>query len=121
MPSDVDEEDPTCICKRELANIFLLECDQCEKFWHTTCCGLTGLTQAPINKLIANHWKCPRCFKFPDEVPPATQEPTQAKVNLDEVTINNIISLVNTTVMKSLKTLLPSEDSDDSDAEDFDM
>ena len=107
MPSDVEDEDPTCPCKEKLTNTLMLECDQCETFWHTTCCGLTGLTQAPINKLIANHWKCPRCFKFPEGIT-TENEPIP---NLDQDTVKSIISLVNTTVMKSLKTLLSPEDS----------
>lgn len=115
MSGDGDDEEATCPCKKKLTNTHMLECDQCETYWHTTCCGLTGLTQAPINKLIANHWKCPRCFKFPEEVP--TQ--TVATTNLDQDTVKSIISLVNTTVIKSLKTLLSPEDSDaDSDTEE---
>ena len=109
MRSDVEDEDPTCPCKEKLTNTLMLECDECETFWHTTCCGLTGLTQAPINKLIANKWKCPRCFKFPEGI---TETPeSEAITNLDQNTVKSIISLVNTTVMKSLKTLLSPEDS----------
>ena len=118
MPGDVlDDEEPTCPCKKKI-NILMLECDQCETFWHISCCGLTGLTQQPINKLIANHWKCPRCFKFSEEIP--TEDSDTVKTNLDEDTVNSIVALVNTTVIKSLKTLLSPEDSDeDSDTEEL--
>ena len=117
MPSDDEEEpEPTCPCKKKLPTTLMLECDQCETFWHTTCCGLTGLTQAPINKLISNRWKCPRCFKFPEEL----QTDNEATSNLDANTVKSIISLVNTTVIKSLKTLLSPEISDDdSDTEEL--
>lgn len=111
------EEEPTCPCKRKLTNVLLLECDQCENFWHITCCGLAGLTQQPINKLIANHWKCPRCFVFPEEVETTPADEPKDKVNLDQDTVKNIIALVNTTVMNSLKNLLSPEDSEDSESD----
>ena len=113
-----DDEEPTCPCKNKLPNTLMLECDQCETFWHTSCCGLTGLTQMPINKLIANRWKCPRCFKFSEDIPTEVEATVQTK--LDEATVASIVSLVNTTVIKSLKTLLSPEDQDeDSDTEEL--
>ena len=116
MSSDHDEDNPTCPCKKKNKTL-MLECDECETFWHTTCCGLTGLTQAAINKLIQNQWKCPRCFKFPESIPVEIE--TEDKTNLDKDTVANIISLVNKTVITSLKTLLsPETHSDDSDSED---
>ena len=117
MPDDVEEEESTCPCKQKLPTTLMLECDQCETYWHTTCCGLAGLTQMPINKLVAHRWKCPRCFKLPDDL--RVEDVATVKTKLDEDTVTSIISLVNTTVIKSLKTLLSPEDNEeDSDAEE---
>lgn len=109
---DEDDGEPKCPCRKKLMNTLMLECDQCETFWHITCCGLTGITQQPVNKLIANHWKCPRCFTFPEDIPKEDQP------KLSNETVTSIISLVNTTVMKSIKTLLSPEDkAEDSDSD----
>ena len=117
MPPGEEEDEPTCPCKKKLPNtVLMLECTECETYYHTICCGLTGLTQMPINKLIANHWKCPRCFRFPEEIP--VEAETKVKTNLDEATVSSIVSLVNSTVMKSLKTLISPEINEDSDTEE---
>lgn len=112
MSGDEKDVEPICPCRKKLEDTLMLECDQCETFWHITCCGLTGLTQRPINNLIANHWKCPRCFTFPEDVP------KQDQPKLSNETVTSIISLVNTTVMKSIKTLLsPGDQTEDSDSD----
>ena len=116
MPSDDDEPLPACPCKKDLPNIHMLECDQCETYWHTTCCGLTGLTQMPVNKLIANHWKCPRCFKFSEDIPDVKPK---EETNLSEDTISSIVSLVTTTVVESLKAQkFSAVQTDDTDSDD---
>ena len=109
MPGDDEEEaEPTCPCKKKLPTTLMLECDQCEVFWHISCCGLAGLTQQPVNKLIANKWRCPRCFQFPEDIPTENKPKDESK--LSEETVTSIISLVNTTVMSSLRTFISSKD-----------
>jgi hypothetical protein len=105
-----DEGEPTCPCKKKLPNTLMLECDECETFWHITCCGLSGLTQQPVNKLIANRWKCPRCFTFPEDIPNEDKPKAEVESTLSKETVTSIISLVNATVMKSLRTFISHDD-----------
>lgn len=117
MPSDTEEAEPMCPCRKKLPTTLMLECFECNTFWHTTCCGLAGLTQMPINKLIANHWECPRCFKFSVDIPDQNRD--KEKTNLSEDTIASIVSLVTATVAEALKTQKPQAvQTDDSDTDD---
>ena len=108
MPGDDEEPDPVCPCGKKLSTNFWLGCSVCETTWHTACCGLDGLTQAPINKLIAKKWKCPRCFKFSDEIPAEMKEQNKPS-QLSTEMVESIISIVNSTVEENLKTLLTPE------------
>lgn len=112
MPGD-DDQDPTCPCRKEIPGSLWMECAECETTWHPICCGLDGLTQMPINKLLAKKWKCPRCFKLAEDIQPAQTMKTQ----LSEETVSEIIAVVNSTVEENLKTLL-SQENLNQDAED---
>ena len=111
MPTTEDEEEPTCPCKKDLFNPILIDCSECSTRWHPVCCGLDGLTQQPITKLMNKNWKCPRCFKFPEYIPSQykQQNQQQQKTKLTEETVTDIITIVNSTVEHNLKALLSQE------------
>lgn len=117
MSGDDDDNEPTCPCGVERPNTLMLECTDCETYYHTVCCGLSGLTQMPINKLINNNWRCPKCFVFPETIQTAV-----AKTKLDEDTVTSIVTLVHSKVMESMKTLISQENirnhSEESDSDD---
>lgn len=111
MPGDDSDEESDvncCPCRKEILNSLWIVCGECETNWHPICCGLEGLTQAPISKLISKKWKCPRCFKFGGDIPQLNEAVTN-KPSLSEETISDIISIVNSTVEENLKTLLSPE------------
>ncbi len=53
-------------------NSVMIACIKCTQAWHVGCVNLTGLTQAPVKKLV--NWKCPRCFIFPYKVQSADEK-----------------------------------------------
>ena len=105
--SDLEDEEPTCPCKKEIVNCPLIECDDCKTNYHTVCCGLEGLTPAPVTKLMIKKWKCPRCFKFGEDMPAQNKEPEPTRLN--QQIVSDIITIVNSTVEENLKTLLSPE------------
>ena len=108
MTDSEDESDViTCPCQKKPASNLWIECSHCEVKWHPACCGLDGVTQAPINKLMNKQWKCPRCFTFPESIPAVKQN--EPKTKLSEDTVSDIIAIVNSTVEENLKTLLSPE------------
>ena len=111
MP-DTDDDEPTCPCGVETGNPLMIECDECEISYHPACCGLDGITQAPVTKLMSKKWKCPRCFKFPENMPPGKKEPV---TQLSQQTVSEIITIINSTVEDNLKTLLSPENLKQSD------
>ena len=100
------DDESACPCKTESANNILIECAECETSYHPSCCGLDGLTQNPVNKLMQKNWKCPGCFKFAENIPSKKNEPEQTP-HLSQQTVDSIITIVNSTVEENLKSLAP--------------
>lgn len=117
MSGSEDEDEPTCPCRKEIPNITFIECTECETAYHPACCGLDGITKAVISKIMMKNWRCPRCFKFPEDIPTQKEE----KTKLSPQTVSEIITIVNSTVEENLKTLLSSENlkQADENAEEF--
>ena len=105
--SDSDEEDPIipCPCGTLVTNTFTIECNQCKAEWHLKCCGLSGLTKKPIENLEKNQWKCPTCFE------PAihNQQAKKSSPVLTQAVVENIVTIVNSTIEANLKQLLSPE------------
>lgn len=104
MP-DGDNESKPCPCGTTIEDTFKIECRECKAEWHLICCGLEGLTQRPITTLESKGWKCPSCFE------PAIHVQTTKKTApvLTQDTVNNIVTIVNSTVEANLKQLLSPE------------
>ena len=58
-------EDQTsfCPCNVYVSEEISTKCDECGKFWHLCCVGLSGLTEECMEKLVK--WSCPDCFFTP--------------------------------------------------------
>lgn len=98
-----EDEEPACPCEQESDNPLKVKCGSCKCSWHLKCCGLEGLTQSPITKIETHGWKCPRCFELPIHIQPPK------KTSISQETINNIVSIVNSTVENNLNVLLSAE------------
>lgn len=101
--NDDEDEEHACPCEQESDHPLKVKCVSCKCSWHLKCCGLEGLTQSPIAKIVALGWKCPRCFELPIHIQP----PKKSSISQD--TINNIVSIVNSTVENNLNLLLSAE------------
>ena len=108
LTGDIEDETSVCPCRKEIPGSLWTACGECETDWHPACCGLDGLTQSPINKLIGKKWKCPRCFKFPEGIP-GTANNAENKKPISDETLSEIVSIVSSTVEENLKTLLSQE------------
>ena len=108
LTGDIEDETSVCPCRKEIPGSLWIVCGECETGWHPACCGLDGLTQSPINKLIGKKWKCPRCFKFPEGIP-GTANNAENKKPISDETLSEIVSIVSSTVEENLKTLLSQE------------
>ena len=110
MTETDDEEDQTkpCPCETVNDNLLTIECASCKCYWHLKCCGFEGLTQQPINKLQSKAWKCPRCFELPIFIQPPK------KPQISQEIIDNIVTIVNSTVETNLNVLLSSENINES-------
>ena len=102
--SDSEPETKPCPCGT-ITNNLTIECTECEAEWHLKCCGLDGLTKQPIKKLEEKGWKCPSCFE------PAIHIKTAKKTTaaLTQDTVDNIVTIVNSTIEANLKQLLAPE------------
>ena len=52
-----------CPCNVHVSEEISVSCDECGKFWHLCCVGLSGLTEECVGKLTK--WGCPDCFFSP--------------------------------------------------------
>lgn len=104
MP-DSDNESKPCPCGATIGDAVTIECSECVAEWHLKCCGLEGLTKKPITKLEEKGWKCPSCFEPAIHIQPARKTtPT-----LSQDTVDNIVTIVNSTIEANLKQLLSPE------------
>ena len=103
--SDSESDDKPCPCGTTIENTFTIECSECEAEWHLKCCGLEGLTQRPITNLEKKGWKCPSCFEPAVHV----QRTKKTASTLTQDTVNNIVTIVNSTVEANLMQLLSPE------------
>ena len=62
-PSESGEAFVYCPCKEYIVDELSLECENCHKYWHLRCVGLSGLEETMV-KLLQN-WMCPNCFNCP--------------------------------------------------------
>lgn len=95
-----------------------ISCNECEAEWHLKCCGLEGLTKGPITTIDNKGWKCPSCFEPAIHVQKTKSTPPA----LTKEIVNNIVTIVNSTVGTNLKQLLSAENLTEdttSIAEDF--
>ena len=102
--TESEDDEHSCPCGAENHdNPLSVKCQTCKCRWHLRCCGLLGLTQSPIAKIESQGWRCPRCFELPIHIQPPK------KSSLSQETIDNIVSIVNSTVEDNLNTLLSAE------------
>ena len=116
--SESDDDDTTCPCKKVIPNSQWILCNTCKEDWHIACCGLKGLTQSPIRKLEANGWKCPRCYKLPDDVPPLGNTELIQAAPISQDTIQEIVAVVTSTVEENLKTMLSPVNTENEETEE---
>ena len=102
--SDTEVESKPCPCGTIQPDKLTIECSECEAEWHLKCCGLEGLTQRPITNLEKKGWKCPACFE-----PAIHVQKTKKAPVLTQDTVDNIVTIVNSTVEANLKQLLSPE------------
>ena len=98
-----EDEEHDCPCQQECDHPLKVKCGSCKCSWHLKCCGLEGLTQSPIAKIESHGWKCPKCFELPIHIQPPK------KSSISRETIDNIVSIVNSTVENNLNVLLSAE------------
>ena len=104
--SDTDEEPEPKPCPCGTKNQELtISCQECEAEWHLKCCGLEGLTKRPITTLENKGWKCPSCFEPAIHV----QKTKPTPPTLTKEIVDNIVTIVNSTVETNLKQLLSAE------------
>ena len=64
-----------CPCKRYIEDELSLGCENCHKFWHLCCVGLTGLEEKMVGLL--ENWMCQDCYTCPhsyeDKAPSSSQ------------------------------------------------
>ena len=60
--SDKDQSS-YCPCSVYVSEEISVGCNNCSKFWHLCCVGLSGLTEQCVEKL--SNWNCPDCFFSP--------------------------------------------------------
>ena len=102
--TESEDDEHSCPCgTQNHDNPLSVKCQTCKCRWHLKCCGLLGLTQSPIVKIESQGWRCPRCFELPIHIQPPK------KSSLSQETIDNIVSIVNSTVEDNLNTLLSAE------------
>ena len=99
------EESKPCPCGTNMKNELTIECSDCKAEWHLKCCGLEGLTKKPISSLEIKGWKCPICFEPAIHV----QQAKKSTPVLSQDTVNNIVTIVNSTIEANLKQLLSPE------------
>ena len=58
-----DETVKYCPCNVHVSDEISVSCDDCGKYWHLCCVGLSGLTEECVGKLTK--WSCPDCFFSP--------------------------------------------------------
>ena len=58
--------DILCVCGSGTRPKTLMICSECDRWWHSGCVGLAGLTKSLTEKIEA--WKCPRCFTFSPDI-----------------------------------------------------
>ena len=58
-----DETVKYCLCNVHVSGEISVSCDDCGKYWHLCCVGLSGLTEECVGKLTK--WSCPDCFFSP--------------------------------------------------------
>ena len=115
--SDDEPEAKPCPCGTKNQEL-TISCNECEAEWHLKCCGLEGLTKRPITTLENKGWKCPCCFELAIHVQKTKPTPPA----LTKEIVNNIVTIVNSTVETNLKQLLSAENLTEdttSIAEDF--
>ena len=58
--------DILCVCGSGTRPKSLMICSECDRWWHSGCVGLSGLTKSLTEKI--EDWKCPQCFTFSAEI-----------------------------------------------------
>ena len=61
--ADVADKECYCPCDVYISEEISISCNNCTKYWHLCCVGLSGLTEENVEKL--NNWNCPDCFFSP--------------------------------------------------------
>ena len=79
--SDSENEtiETSCPCKRRV-KCMMIRCSPCNRWFHTFCVGLKGLTKAMLLKLVS--WSCPFCL---DVVKSSFTRATISDVNIQKI------------------------------------
>ena len=91
-----------------------ISCSTCQSWWHVSCAGFEGLTQAMAKKI--KNWNCHFCFVIPDrlrtaklsnevakELTSVIQEAVKVSVveSIQGVIVNNVINEANKDISKT--------------------
>ena len=63
-----------CPCKEYIEDELSLGCENCHKFWHLCCVGLSGLEEKMVGLL--QNWMCPDCYTCPHSYVDKAQKPS---------------------------------------------
>ena len=93
-----------CLCENgAMTYKSLMQCTNCERWYHPACVGLAGLTKCTTKTIVG--WKCPVCFVFPR----AMAEKIKADINVfnDEPAVTNSSMHIQEEVRKGVLAALP--------------
>ena len=107
--TDTGDSFDYCPCKKYIEDELSLGCENCHKFWHLCCVGLTGLDEKMVGLL--QNWMCQDCYTCPhsykDKVPSSSQSNDCGTIQVmvrDE--LHNIQPIIKATVESAVKSAM---------------
>ena len=107
--TDTGDSFDYCPCKKYIEDELSLGCENCHKFWHLCCVGLTGLEEKMVGLL--QNWMCQDCYTCPhsykDKAPSSSQSNDCGTIQVmvrDELL--NIQPIIKATVESAVKSAM---------------
>ena len=72
--TDTGDSFDYCPCKKYIEDELSLGCENCHKFWHLCCVGLSGLEEKMVGLL--QNWMCQDCYTCPHSYIDKAQKPS---------------------------------------------
>ena len=72
--TDTGDSFDYCPCKKYIEDELSLGCENCHKFWHLCCVGLSGLEEKMVGLL--QNWMCQDCYTCPHSYVDKAQKPS---------------------------------------------